>query len=204
MSATRPARVPDSPPAELAPGEQRLILSGVTWEQYEALGTIFAERSGLRMTYLEGELELMTQSAGHEGTKTTLARLLEIYALERDVTLNGYGSTTFEKRARERGLEPDECYCIGTLKEVPDIAIEIIFSHGGIDKLEVYRGLGVPEVWLWQHEKLTVYQLVGDGYRSAARSRFLPDLDLEQMLSFVRPDDQTAAVRAYRDALRVT
>jgi hypothetical protein len=35
-----------------------------------------------------------------------------------------------------------------------------------------------------------------------ARSRFLPDLDIDQLLSFVRPDDQTGAVRAYRDALR--
>jgi hypothetical protein len=30
-------------------------------------------------------------------------------ALERDVPLNGYGSTTFRKRAKERGIDPDEC-----------------------------------------------------------------------------------------------
>jgi hypothetical protein len=30
--------------------------------------------------------------------------------------------------------------------QVPDIAIEVVWTSGGIDKLEVYRGLDVPEV----------------------------------------------------------
>ena len=128
--------------------------------------------------------------------------MLEIYALERGLPLNGYGSTTFRKRAKERGLEPAECYCVGPLKEVPDIAVEVVLSSGGIDKLDVYRGLDVPEVWFWEDGRLAIWQLGTDGYRAAARSRFLPDLDLVQLLGFLRPHDQTEAVRAYRDALR--
>ncbi len=193
---------PRTATAELAPGEQRLTLHGVTWEQYETLRAALDHIAGLRMTYLAGVLELMSPSLDHEGIKTSLARLLEIYALERDVPLNGYGSTTFRKRVKERGLEPDECYCVGPIKEVPDIAIEVVLSSGGIDKLEVYRGLDVPEVWFWEEGRLAVFQLGIDGYQAARRSRFLPDLDLEQLLVFVRPDDQTDAVRAYRDALR--
>jgi Uma2 family endonuclease len=193
---------PRTAAAELAPGEQRLTLHGVTWEQYETLRATLDHIAGLRMTYLEGVLELMSPSLDHEGIKKSLARLLEIYALERDVPLNGYGSTTFRKRAKERGLEPDECYCVGPIKEVPDIALEVVLSSGGIDKLEVYRGLDVPEVWFWEEGRLAVFQLAIDGYQPARRSRFLPDLDLEQLLAFVRPDDQTDAVRAYRDALR--
>jgi Uma2 family endonuclease len=202
MSATKPARATEPPPPQLAPGEQRLILSGVTWEQYETLRATLDDFPGLRMTYLEGELEIMSPSIDHEGIKTTLARLLEIYALERDLPLNGYGSTTFRKRARERGLEPDECYCLGRIKEVPDIAIEVALSSGGIDKLEVYRGLDVPEVWIWKEGRLSLHRLEGERYRPVARSRFLPDLDLEQLVGFVGSDDQTAAVRAYRNALR--
>jgi len=126
---------PRTAAAELAPGEQRLALHGVTWEQYETLRTTLDHMPGLRMTYLEGVLEITSPSLDHEAIKTSLARLLEIYALERDVPLNGYGSTTFRKRAKERGLEPDECYCVGPIKEVPDIAIEVVLSSGGIDKL---------------------------------------------------------------------
>jgi hypothetical protein len=71
------------------------------------------------------------------------------------------------------------------------------------DKLEVYRGLELPEVWIWKADRPTVWRLgKGGRYHPVKRSRLLPDLDVEQLLSFVRPDDQTAAVRAYRDALR--
>jgi Uma2 family endonuclease len=133
---------PDTQTAE----EQRLILNSVTWEQYETLRATLDDIPGLRMTYLEGRLEIMTPSPEHEVDKTAIARLIEIYALEMDIDLTGYGSTTFRKQARERGLEPDECYCFGQLKEVPDIAIEVVIKSGGIDKLSVYQGLEVPEV----------------------------------------------------------
>jgi len=197
----QPARRAVTP--NLAPGEQRFTIHNITWEQYEAMRAATDHIPGLRMTYLEGVLELMSSSRDHEWVKKCLARLLEIYALERSLPLNGYGGTTFRKRAKERGLEPDECYCLGPMGEVPDIAIEVVFSSGGIDKLEVYRGLEIPEVWIWEADRMTIWRLGKAGrYHSVKRSRFLPGLDVEQLLSFVRPDDQTGAVRAYRDALR--
>jgi Uma2 family endonuclease len=118
--------------------EQRLILYGVNWQQYETLQATLNDFPGLRMFYLEGTLEIMSPSPEQEVDKTTIARLIEIYALERDIDLTGYGSTTFRKPAQERGLEPDECYCFGQLKEFPDIALEVIVSSGGIDKLSIY------------------------------------------------------------------
>ena len=47
---------------DLAPGEQRLILYDISWEQYEAMRAA-TDHSGLRMTYLEGVLELMPRRA---------------------------------------------------------------------------------------------------------------------------------------------
>ena len=86
--------------------------------------------------------------------KKVIARLLERYAEELDISLHGYGSTTFRREAKARGLEPDECYCIGELKEIPDLAIEVILTSGGLDKLDVYKGLEIPEVLLWQNNQL--------------------------------------------------
>jgi Uma2 family endonuclease len=157
---------PQAVTPDLAPGEQRFTIHNITWEQYEAMRAATDHLPGLRMTYLEGVLELMRSSRDHEWVKTCLARLLEIYALERDLPLNGYGGTTFRKRAKDRGLD-------------------------------------IPEVWIWKAGRLTIWRLgKRECYHSVARSRFLPDLDIDQLLSFVRPDDQTGAVRAYRDALR--
>ena len=57
-------------PNSLPNAEQRLVLEGVTWQQYDALVTLFMNQfPALRMTYLEGTLELMTTSPEHERLK---------------------------------------------------------------------------------------------------------------------------------------
>ena len=196
-------------PIEL-PGdeEQHLIISNVTWEQYSTLVNIYTdEYPSLHMTYLNGVLEIMTTSNEHERLKKIFARLLEMYFVERQIDLNGYGQTTFRQELAQRGLEPDECYCFGELKEVPDIAIEIVISSGGIDKLEVYRGLGIPEVWFWyaKQKQWKIYRLREEGdqpkYELTFHSEFLPELDFDLLSRFADETSQTKAVIAYREAL---
>lgn len=187
---------------ELPKPEEKITLYGVTWEQYDTLVSMFMNKfPGLRMTYLEGTLEIMGTSSEHERLKTIIARLLEMYVVEKRLTLNGYGNTTFRKEAKQRGLEPDECYCLGELREVPDIAIEIAITSGAIDKLAVYQGLGVTEVWFWQNNQFILYRLQKEAYQQISRSEFLPDLDFALLSQFVDYDNQTEAVIAYRDAL---
>ena len=192
-------------PNSLPNAEQRLVLEGVTWQQYDALVTLFMNQfPALRMTYLEGTLELMTTSPEHERLKKIIARLIEAFAEELDLDLNGYGSATFRKEAAARGLEPDECYCLGELHDGPDIALEIVLTSGGIDKLKVYQGLGVKEVWFWENQRLSIYSLVGEsiGYEALQTSQLLPQLDVALLASFVSNPNQTQAVKAYRRALR--
>lgn len=192
-------------PNSLPNAEQRLVLEGVTWQQYDALVTLFMNQfPALRMTYLEGTLELMTTSPEHERLKKIIARLIEAFAEELDLDLNGYGSATFRKEAAARGLEPDECYCLGELHDVPDIALEIVLTSGGIDKLKVYQGLRVKEVWFWENQRLSIYSLVneGQGYEALQTSQLLPQLDVALLASFVGNSNQTQAVKAYRQALR--
>lgn len=184
--------------------EQQLILSGVSWEQYETLRLTLDDFPGLRMTYIEGMLEIMTPSPEHEMSKKTIARLIERYADEMEINLNGLGSTTFRKKAKERGLEPDECYCIGEVKEIPDIAIEVVISSGGINKLAVYQGLEVPEVWFWKGSKFSLYRLREQGYEAIAKSEFLPELDLSLLANYVRPSEQPQAVKEFINAVRLS
>ncbi|MEA5486799.1 MULTISPECIES: Uma2 family endonuclease [Pseudanabaena] len=188
---------------------QRLIISDVTWQQYSTLVNVYTdEYPSLRMTYLNGVLEIMTTSNEHERLKKIFARLLEMYFVERQIDLNGYGQTTFRQELAQRGLEPDECYCFGELKEVPDIAIEIVISSGGIDKLEVYRGLGIPEVWFWyaKQQQWKLYRLREDDnepkYELISRSEFLPELDFDLLSQFAKETSQTKAVIEYREALK--
>jgi len=182
--------------------DQRVILHGVTWEQYEALLAMRGDSAGVRVAFLEGELELMSPSRDHETIKTLIARLVEAYAEERGLRLDGLGSMTIRSRPKERGVEPDECYEIDGPKPLPDFAIEVVWTSGGLDKLEIYRAFGVREVWIWQDEQIEVHALRGDAYERIARSEILPDLDLPAIAVLATRRDQTGAVREFRRSLR--
>ncbi len=176
----------------------------VPWSTYVTMRDLLDEAgSGVRLTYLEGTLEIMSPSRDHESLKTLLARLLEAWADETGVELEGLGSTTFRKEARARGLEPDECYCVGEVGDLPDLAIEVVVSSALLDKLDVYAGLGIGEVWVLKDEVLQVYRLSSGAYLVQSTSDCLPGLDLAHLASFVRVGEkQSTAVRAYRAELR--
>lgn len=180
-----------------------MVLHGATWAQYEALLALRGESAVPRMTYLGGELELMSPSLEHETLKVQWRRLLEAYADEAGIELNGYGSWTVRSRPRARGVEADECYVIGVQRpRVPDLALEVVWTRWEVDKLEVYRGLGVREVWVWREGLIEVNVLRRGRYQRAARSGLLPALDLAFLARFLGLPEQSRAVRAYRAALR--
>jgi len=183
-------------------GEPRFTVYGVPWGAYVAIRDAF-DRPSLRLSYLAGALEFMSPSDLHESLKKRIARLLEIFALERDVALYGYGSTTFRKQAKEAGLEPDECYVLGReLDRVPDLAIEVALTSGGVSKLEIYARLGVREVWFWTEAGFTLHALTGSSYEQVQASRLIPQLDFELLSRYVTRSDQPKAIREYRDAIR--
>ncbi|MGB3295072.1 MAG: Uma2 family endonuclease [Phormidesmis sp.] len=183
--------------------EQRVRLEGVSWQQYESLiATLGNDFPALRMSYLGGTLEIMTNSPLHEKLKKIVGMLVEAYLLETRTRFLAIGSATFREAAKQRGLEPDECYCIGEEKEFPDLAIEIVLSSGIVDKLDIYRGLGVTEVWVWEASAFTIHHLRSSGYDCIQTSELLPNCDIALLASFVNPDQQFDAVMSYRDALR--
>lgn len=183
-----------------------VYLRDVTWREYEALLAMRGERSIPRITYLRGVLELMSPSRYHEMDKKKLSRLLETWAEAKGIWLEGVGSWTLKNSVEERGAEPDECYMVerpaGSDEARPDIAIEVIWTSGGLDKLEVYRKLGVGEVWIYERETLRFFLLRGEQYEPSPRSAFLPEVDPELFVRCMREATQPAALSALRDALR--
>jgi Uma2 family endonuclease len=145
----------------------------------------------------------MSPARNHEDYKKLTARLLEAYAEEMDLDLRGFGNTTFRRKAKKRGLEPDECYSLGPMGKRPDIAVEVVVSRWLVDKLDVYRGLAVPEVWLWKDGRMEIHRLTAQGYEQRERSEVLPDLDVDHLTGFVVLDaNQTQQVKVYRRSLR--
>lgn len=181
------------------------MLTNVPWWTYVALRDVLDE-SRVHMTYLEGRLELMSPSEVHEEEGKLIARLVEAWADQKDVDLRGFKSATFRNEAQARGAEPDECYTVGPKAEgaPPQIAIEVVVSSPLLDKLDVYAGLGVLEVWIWHSEsrKLVVHRLAARRYEPPIRSQVLPGLDVELLASFIRAgESHTALVKTYRAAV---
>jgi Uma2 family endonuclease len=178
-------------------------MHGVPWSHYEAQLALRGESAVPRMAYLEGALELMSPSKDHERIKSYIGCLVEAYALARDVELSPHGVWTLKSGPRESGAEPDECYIVGAdqEKEIPDLVIEVVWTGGGIDKLEIYRRLQIREVWVWKGDRIEVHVLHADRYEHARRSSLLPDLDLDLLISFLDRPTALQAVKAFREAL---
>lgn len=183
--------------------DQRLVMYGVSWESYEAQMALRGESPVPRVAYLDGMMELMSPSRDHERLKSYIGSLVEAYALERGIDLSTYGAWTLRNAPRASGLEPDECFIIGSDQsaERPDLAIEVQWTRGSIDKLEIYRRLGVPEVWVWRDGAIRVHVLSGDQYVSSEQSQQLPGLDLGLLTSLLDHPTVIQAVRAFRKAL---
>ncbi len=182
--------------------EQRFLLPDTyDWEAFEALERLLAS-SSLRITYLDGSIELMTLGETHELLKKSIAILLEAYFVVMGIEFIPVGSAT--RRGQEKGtsFEPDESYYLGEKKENPDLAIEIILTSGNLQKLEKYRRFSIPEVWLWEDSQLKVYQLQPDGYVEVSKSQLLPNLDLALLARCVQMPSRLGALRTFMAAIQ--
>jgi Uma2 family endonuclease len=187
------------------PREDHFVhLRGATWEDYERVLAIRGDRSAPRIAYIDGTLEIMSPSRSHESIKSDIGRLVEAWCLERGVEFSTYGSWTLQNKLLKLGLEPDECYVFAGERsaERPDLAIEVIWTSGGLDKLEIYSKLAVREVWHWRRGRISVHVLRGGRYRRASGSKVLPGIDLDQLASFLDRETTSAAIREYRAALK--
>jgi Uma2 family endonuclease len=182
--------------------DQRIVIHHMDWARFEALLEARGDRCPPRMTYFKGAVELVSPSKFHEAIRLYFGRLLEIYFEVLGLDYIPYGSTLF-KHPPDAGMEPDECYVIGLAPrdEYPDIALEVVWTSGGIAKLEVYRTLGVPEVWIWKDEQIGVYVLTATGYERRARSVLVPAVDLDFLLPFLQRVPGSSTMREFRAAL---
>jgi Uma2 family endonuclease len=166
--------------------EQRLLLPGYySWEQFEAIESLMADSSGLRITYLDGWIEFMTLGEAHETISCILNFLLQLYFCEMGIEYIPVGSATRKNRKKDVSFEPDDSYYIGEKKEHPDLAIEVTITSGNTNKLAKYLRIRIPEVWFWKNNQLAVYGLRENDYELVSRSELLPELDLELLVRCV-------------------
>ena len=179
--------------------ESRVLLRKATWEQYVSLRDVDENRH-TRMTFDRGSLELMSPTRLHERFRILIGYCLLVWFQENRIRFQSCGSTTFRRKDLQRGFEPDHCYYIQheplvrdrdeeldlTVDPPPDLAIEVDITSSSIDRMSIYAAFGVPEVWRWHDERLTVFALGTEAkYSEVASSRALPTFPVTQVAEFI-------------------
>ena len=180
------------------PAGSELILREQTFEDYENIIEEVGEASGLRISY-DGEIvKIMTLSIRHEKYVRFFEMLITTLSLNLRKKILHFGSATMKASRQHRGSEPDCCFYVQNAAVVarkatidfsrdvpPDIVVEVDIHHDSLDKFAIYSAFGVPEFWLYDSKKLTIYQLEGENYEEVEKSIALPILSAEVLTDFL-------------------
>jgi Uma2 family endonuclease len=195
---------------------QKIVLSAVSWDIYAALREL-SENDGKFMTYDGGQLEIMTHSRFHERVAQLVARFVDEWTVANDISIASCGNLTFQRKDLEKGLEPDKCYYIqhesfargedefDFLKDPPpDLVLEVDHTARSLKKMPIYQAMGVPELWRWNEEELTIWELVEGQYQQRERSIALPSFPFDALMHALQRRhqvDETTLIREFRQSL---
>ncbi len=180
------------------PLDRHIVLEGVSWETYQRLVYDLAEQH-IRLTFDNGNLEIMPPLPLHERWKSRIGRLIDAISEERGIEFDGLGSTTFGREDLAKGIEPDECYYIAHEKDIrdkevidltvdppPDLAIEIDTTNPSIPRQPIYAALAIPELWRFDGKQLVVLKLNRrKKYVPVSNSESFPFLKMDKFGEFV-------------------
>ncbi len=194
-----------------------ILLHDISWKEYENFLEDFAERSGWKLAFDGGKLEIMPPTPEYEGYSFNFQLFVVAYCDIFNLNFEGRGSTTFRSKILKKGVEPDECFYIQSAEKiigkkipskefpVPDVAVEIDITTESLDKFPIYSALQVPELWIYDGENLTFYELENKEYREISHSRTMPSLssqDLAEFLQLSKQKGQTFALKSCRNWLK--
>jgi Uma2 family endonuclease len=154
----------------VVPKDSLQIYGDRTWEQFKLIQQGLEDSPGVRLFFFEGIVEVLMPGRYHEVFKRSIGVLIEAFLFDREIESNLTGSMDREKEG-SASAQPDESYEIGPYK----LVVEVTVTSGTIAKLELYKALGIDEVWFWQDGVLRLYHLMDGGYQAIDRSH-IPEL----------------------------
>jgi Uma2 family endonuclease len=180
------------------PPDSTLVLRGVSWEDYEELLEAVGEARGLRISYDQGTLQIMTLGTEHENIADLIQDLVRLLSLRLQIKVLSFGSATMKKRGKRKGLESDGCFYVQTAAAIgkklrldfesdppPDIALEVDLHHESLSKFPIYVAISIPEIWRYDGQSLIIYHLQGGQYLPAETSLALPMLTSKTLTDFL-------------------
>ena len=206
------SRPPQPPAAVSLDGVQHFVLEGASWDFYERLLREIGDRP-IRVTYDQGRLEIMSPLPEHEDAKTVIGRMIEMLTFELDMPVKSLGSTTFRRKDKAKGLEPDECYYFRDEAKMrgrkrldmrkdppPELVVEVDITARSIAREPIYAALGVPEIWRYDGRQLQCLHLNGQKYQVRSKSLafpFLAPAQLQRFLDLLPEQGETAVLKGF-------
>lgn len=141
----------------------------------------------------------------HETAKKRIGALVELYLLTAGFDFTPTGSMTLESEAGAVKREADESYKLAPDRSRPDLAIEVVFTSGDINKLEAYRRLKIPELWFWEDGVLEIYHLRGDSnlqHEKISISEEVKGIDLDLLLRCISMANHLDAIKTFQQAIQ--
>ena len=196
------------------PAGATLRLPSVSWEEYETLLSDLSDWPGMRVSYDEGKVEIMSPSPEHKDYKEFVYSLARVISEESNITLETRGSATFRQKRKAKGAEPDTCFYMQNAARIigqrtidlevdppPDVVVEIDTTNESLSKFNIYAAFGVPEIWRYDGEQAHIYQLTNQTYVEANSSLAFSSLTATALTDFIaqsKTQGQTAALIAFR------
>jgi Uma2 family endonuclease len=193
-----------------------LTLDGISWEDYETLSDSLGDRPGVRLTYDQGRLDIVTTSLSHEKWKEMLLLLVTTLCEELKIKMESAGQTTLKKMKDLKGVEADTCFYIANAGKIigkseinlrvdppPDLVVEIDKASQALRKFLIYASFGVPEIWRCnvRLNRIQMYALQRGEYVEIPSSLSFPMLDGSVLVRFIEQshrDGQMAGLAAFR------
>ncbi|PSF33089.1 hypothetical protein C7H19_20560 [Aphanothece hegewaldii CCALA 016] len=170
---------------QLSPGSL-VTIPDVTWLEFESILEELGEKRNSRIAYSNRNLEIMVPLPEHEIPRDLLSDIVKVLLKFIKKLYQPFGSTTFKKEGIA-GVEPDACFYIENYQKMigrkrlqpddppPDLAIETDVTSKTID---AYQAIQVPELWIYDSGKLTIFVLTENGYINSKISSIFPNLPL--------------------------
>jgi len=182
--------------------DEPILIDGLTWREFKVVEQLL-DSPGVRLSFLDGVLEIRRMPGRkHETAKQRISTLVDLYLEDAGIDFTPTGSVTLESETEKVKREADLSYELGANREFPDLVVEVVVTSGGIDKLEAYKRLQIPEVWFWEKGVLRLYSLGDDGYMEVDRSFVLPDLDIVLLARCINIENHLQAMREFRQTIQ--
>jgi Uma2 family endonuclease len=172
---------------------EKVILHDVSWETYQKLVQDQMGKREIRLSYDDGDLQIMVESIKHAKLAAALGEIVSAIGDILELDFIGAGSTTFRKEKGRKGFEPDDSYYFENaplmrrkneidlaVDPPPELIVEVDVTSPSLPRFPIFAEVGVAEVWRYDGTEVKFYRLQKNRqYAEVEKSECLPNIRSE-------------------------